>query len=435
LTFHQRAANYLESLIERDDPAHIARMAYHFSQAHSPRKAYTYNLQAANAAYAMHAYRDAGRFYEHAAHFASAASAQRAQVLRSAGDAHFRAGEPQRAQEAYRKALLLYRSLKQWDEAADVYLHMVRSSYNSGKSEDAIAIAQEALVELPLMSETRRAWIRANVGFHLANCGKPEEALSELAQVSPALLEGSAELLIYHAAKTGVFASVGDLAAWRAQSLESAKAAQIGSVGAQSIGHYGGIATDAMFLGDAAMAEEYFDRTLALSRKLGLQLYEAVFASHAAFERWLKGDMNSAGALLETARAVKSEIPALWAYTALVSLLLRQTNTVDAVVIERALATGQTAVFAPLIGWYARHLVREGARAPAVALIQRALASIDHAYPAWDVGIAAAEFGTQRDADRARQLSRRSLRAHRTFIELLRRSLMPTMNDALGRCA
>ncbi len=269
LAFHERAANHFESLIERDDPSHLARLAYHFSKAHAPLKAYTYNLQAAASAYSVHAYTDAARFYEQAAHFASARSAQRAEALRSAGDAHFRAGEPQRAQEAYRKGLRLYRSRGQWDDAADVYLHMVRSSYNSGKSEDAIAIAREALSELPLMSENRRSWIRTNVGFGLANCGKPAEALMELAQISEAALEGSRENLIYHAAKSDAVAALGDLGAWRSQLVGSTQAA-VTVDGAARIGHYGGIAMDGMFLGDAAIAEEYFDKALVLCRKLVL---------------------------------------------------------------------------------------------------------------------------------------------------------------------
>lgn len=403
LTFHERAANYFESLIERDDPSHVARLAYHFSKAHAPLKAYTYNLQAAASAYSVHAYTDAARFYEQAAYFASARSAQRAEALRSAGDAHFRAGEPHRAQEAYRKGLRLYRSMGRWDDAADVYLHMVRSSYNSGKSDDAIAVAREALLELPLMSENRQSWIRTNVGFYLSNCGKPQEALAQLAQVREATLEGSGENLIHHAAKSGSFAAIGDTATWLSHLAGSTQAAE--SVdGAPRIAHYGGIATDAMFLGEAVIAEEYFDKALALCRKLRLQVYEAIFASHAAFERWLQGDLDGAGALLETARTVKADVPALWAYTALVSLLLRRTKTIDSATIDRALETGQPAIFGPLIGWYARHLVSERAGAAATALLERALACIVHAYPAWDVGIAAAEFGTQRDAARAREL-------------------------------
>ncbi len=297
LTFHERAAEHFESLIERDEPSHVARLAYHFSKAHAPLKAYTYNLRAAASAYSVHAYTDAARFYEQAAHFAPAGSAQRAEALRSTGDAHFRAGEPQRAQEAYRKALRLDRSMEQWDNAADVYLHMVRSLYNSGKSEDAIAIAREALLELPLISENRRSWLRTNVGFGLANCGKPEEALVELAQVSEAALAGSGENLTYHAAKSGAVAAIGDLAAWRSQLTGSTQAAETVD-GALPIAHYGGIATDAMFLGEAGISEEYFDKSLVLCRKLGLQLYEAIFASHAAFERWLMGDLAGAATLL-----------------------------------------------------------------------------------------------------------------------------------------
>lgn len=424
LTFHERAAAYFESLIERDDSSHIARMAYHFSAAHSLDKAYKYSLQAGTSAYAVHAYADAAKFFEDAAHCATIASAERAEALRKAGDAHFRAGEPRRAQEAYRKALMLYRSMQRWEDAADIYLHMVRSSYNSGKTEEAIAFARAALSELPSMSDNRRASFRAQVGFGLVNSGKPQEALSELAEVSLPALEGNvADSLIYYAAKSGALAAIGEVDAWREQIFQSAAAAEIGVGGAHLIAHYGGIATDAMFLGEADIAEEFFDRALVLSRKLGLQLYEAVFASHAAFERWLRGDARGANLLLETAQSVKSEIPALWAYSALVSLLLGHTKTIDRSIVDSALATGQTAIFAPFLGWYARHLIREGTVAQGVALIERALAAIDHPYAAWDVLIAAAEFGTQRDAARAQLMSAEfrvsASHVHRAFAALI----------------
>ncbi|MBV9271321.1 MAG: hypothetical protein JO165_09510, partial [Candidatus Eremiobacteraeota bacterium] len=402
MRYHERAALFLEACVERGENRFLGEIAYHFARSHLQVKAQPYAMRAAESAYAVHAYADAARYFEEAASFSLDGLEHRARAMRRAGDAYFRAGEASRARTAYREALRLYALMDASEDSADLYLSLMRSTYNAGDTEESIALGQEALERIPELSPQRTSEVRVNVAFALTNSGKPDEAIAELRAIHPSDVENNVEVaMIYHSALSGSLAALGRMREWRKQIQQWAEVSEQVSA-ARGIGSYGGIATDAMFLGERALARKFFNMTLRLARTLKLDAYVDTFCAHAAYACALHGDAQGARMYVSRLRSSTVRFPALLAFRLAAQFALGDEEDVEPALAEQILQTGQPAIFGPFAGWYARRLFMNGKATLAKELVGRAIAQMHHPYGAFDLVVTAAEFGDRELADHVR---------------------------------
>jgi DNA-binding NarL/FixJ family response regulator len=138
-----------------------------------------------------------------------------------------------------------------------------------------------------------------------------------------------------------------------------------------------------------------------------MDVYEAAYASHAAFERWLHGDDESFARLSSFAAAHDAPIPALHAYVLLNSMLADSSAIVDLREVEALIGGGHNEFFGPLVGTLARRLARAGDTRNARRLLDAATERLQYAYGTWETLTAAAELGSDAARERAQALLER----------------------------
>lgn len=400
IDLHKRAARALERR-KRFDAFGFAQLAYHHAGAHDREKAYGYQMRAGGLAYNVHAYADAARFYGDAAACADAGSLERASALARQGDALLRAPVLEEAEHVYRDAIAIYRAAGLIEEAARLYQSLAHSLYNQDRVRDALTLIEHATAELaPLPRE-----LNDELSLHGALYGAdidPPLGMHWHKRVYEENVKTTRSGGTYYAIAGAIYAALGDAVAWkRAADAFSANVAAV-EIDARYVGHFGNLAANALFIGLPATA--LYEQCFALARTFKMDIYEAAYASHAAFERWLHGDEESFRRYASFAAAHDAPVPALHAYVLLNALLADSSALPDLREVDVLIAGGRNEFFGPLVGALTRRLARAGDTRNARRLLDAAAERLQHPYGAWETLTAMVEFGSPAARERAEQL-------------------------------
>jgi DNA-binding NarL/FixJ family response regulator len=397
---HRRAASSLEQN-GHFDALGFARLAYHHAGAHDREKAYAYNMRAGGLAYSVHAYADAAEFYAGAAQSAEPGSIQCARALARQGDALLRTSALDDAEHAYTAAIAIYRAAGVVDDAARLYQSLARSLYNQDRVRDALTAIERAVAELPGLPAALRDDLRLQ-GAMLGAEVSAAAGMRWLESVNEQNVRETHSGGAYYAIAGSIYATQGDAQAWRRAKDALEKNVAAVQPDAQYVGHFGNMAANALFLGFPATA--LYEQCFALARAFNMDVYEAAFASHAAFERWLRGDDESFSRLAVFAAGHDAPIPALHAYV-LLNGILRDEAVPAVAEIEAIIAGGHNEFFGPLTGTFARRMIRAGEKRAARRVLEAAAERLSHAYAAWETLTAMAEYGSSALRDRALALT------------------------------
>lgn len=400
INLHTRAAHVLEGQ-QRFDALGFAQLAYHHAGAQDLAKAYGYRMRAGALAYTVHAYSDAAAFFADAAACAQSGSLERARALARQGDALLRAPVLADAERAYRDAIAIYRAAGHIEDAARLYQSLAHSLYNQDRLHDALALVEHATAELAPLPQALSDELSLHGALYGADID-PDLGMRWLSRVDESNVSGKWSGGTYYAIGGAIYAARGDVEGWqRAESAFQKNVAAV-QVDARYVAHFGNLAANALFLGLPAMA--LYERCFALARTFNMQVYEAAFASHAAFERWLHGDEESFARYAAFAAAHDAPIPALHAYVLLNSMLSDARALPAQREVESILAGGRNEFFGPLAGAFARRLARNGDARGARRLLDAAAERLDHPYAAWETLTAMAELGSPAARERAQTL-------------------------------
>jgi ATP/maltotriose-dependent transcriptional regulator MalT len=397
IDLHKRAARALERR-KRFDAFGFAQLAYHHAGAHDRAKAYAYQMRAGGLAYNVHAYADAARFYGDAAACAEDGSLERARAPPRQGDALLRAPVLEDAERAYRPAIAIFRAAGLVEDAARLYQSLAHSLYNQDRVRDALSLIEHATAELaPLPQELNDA-----LSLHGALYGAdidPELGMQWLSRVEEQNVKRTRSGGNYYAIGGAIYAARGNAEDWKRAAAAFQENVSAVDVDARYVGHFGNLAANALFLGLPAMA--LYEQCFALARTFRMEVYEAAYASHAAFERWLHGDDESFARYASFSSAHDAPVPALHAYVLLNSMLADSAALVDLREVDALIAGGRNEFFGPLVGTLARRLVRAGDTRNAQRLLDAAAERLLYPYGAWETLTAIAEFGTDSARERA----------------------------------
>lgn len=400
IDLHKRAAGALERR-ERFDALGFAQLAYHHAGAHDKTKAYAYQMRAGGLAYTVHAYADAARFYADAGACAQPGSLERASALARQGDALLRNSLVDEAERAYTDAIAIYRAAGCVEEAARLYQSLGRTLFNQDRVRDALTLIEHAISELSPLPPALNDELTVQASFYGADIA-PDMGLYWLSRVDEQSVSTTRTGGTYYAIRGALEAMQGDGAGWKRSVQAFDKNVSTVQPDGPYVGHFGNLAANAMFLGFPAMT--FYERCFALARTLKMDVYEAAFTSHAAFERWLHGDDES----FERFRAFSATrdtpaVPAIHAYVLLGSLLA-DTGTPPSAEVEAIIAGRRNEFFGPLAGAFARKLAQSGDARGARRILDAAAERLEHAYAAWEALTAMAEFGSNAARERAERL-------------------------------
>lgn len=401
IAFHTRAAAALEQR-ERFDALGFAQLAYHHAGAHDRAKAYGYQMRAGGLAYSVHAYRDSAAFYGDAAACADAGSLERARALARQGDALLRAPVLDEAERAYKDAIGIYRAAGYAEDAARLYQSLAHSLYNQDRLHDALATIERATAELaPLSSE-----VSIDLNLHGAMYGSdidPRLGMAWLDRLDEDQVKTTRSGGTYYAIAGALYATVGDAQAWKRAEAAFQENVSSTQIDARYVAHFGNLAANALFLGFPAM--HLYERCFSLARTFKMAVYEAAYASHAAFERWLHGDDESFARYAAFATANDAPIPALHAYVLLNAMLSDASALPPSREVETLIAGGHNEFFGPLAGTFARRLARGGDTRGARRILDTAAERIEHPYAVSETLTAMAELGSDSARKRAQALT------------------------------
>lgn len=400
IELHRSAARALERR-ERFDALGFAQLAYHYAGAHERQKAYGYQMRAGGLAYSVHAYSDAATFYADAALCSQQGSLERARALARQGDALLRAPILEDAERAYTGAIEIYRAAGAIEEAARLYQSLAHSLYNQDRVHHALALVEHATAELAPLPRELDDELSLHGALYAADVN-PDLGMKWLSRVEEDNVRTTHSGGTYYAIAGAIHAARGDAGAWKQAAAAFQKNVSAVQVDARYVGHFGNLAANALFLG--LQATSLYDQCFALARTLKMDVYEAAYASHAAFERWLHGDEESFSRFAAFAAAHDAPLPALHAYVLLNTMLANPAALVPAREVENLIAGGRNEFFGPLAGVLARRLARSGDGRGAQRLLDSAAERLEFPYAAWEVLTAMAEFGGQAARERARAL-------------------------------
>jgi DNA-binding NarL/FixJ family response regulator len=408
---HASIARLLEAAPE--DQRSIPDLAYHFWRAHDVSKAAVYNEAAGAAADAAGDGEAAIEFYERALRDVKE-HADAARIHAKLGNVLFRIGYPERAREAYERAIERYRSAGRPAQAAPLALSLCRSYYNSGdpkRSSDAARMGLQLLADRP--DDPVALQLRLHIVNVAIDGGDVEQANAEFEAIDTKALAKDADLGAgFHRAKVLACALTGDLAAWKEHvAAFDAVVPRVRDRG-PIMGFLGGIATSASCLGEGDIAADHFDRCIAMGREWKTPTFVAAFAVNYAFEHYLRGRFTEARKLLDDVRGVRHEIPNTRIYLAVAGICLGLAvgdddfidSCVEPGIMDAAFASRQSSFFGALAGPYALMLFDRGDAEQARSVLRRALESLDDPLGTFMTPLAAAEIGEKAELEMGRRL-------------------------------
>jgi DNA-binding CsgD family transcriptional regulator len=186
---HRRIGEALEGVYGANLEPHLSRLAHHFAEAaqtgnsdRAPERAIEYAIRAAERDMALLAYEEAARYYEMAwqalARQEPAADQPRHRTLLLAlGEAYKKAGESERAMDAFQQAAGIARRLEAPEELAHAAIGFEDASWRPGKfGGPAVRLLEEALSVLAPEDSILRVNVLAALTRGLYFSGLPDRA-------------------------------------------------------------------------------------------------------------------------------------------------------------------------------------------------------------------------------------------------------------------
>jgi DNA-binding CsgD family transcriptional regulator len=364
---------------------HAEWLAHHYALAGEHDRAAPHALAAGNAARALHAYEDAGFWYELAARsFGDSAEAPGALV--NAGLMHVFGNQVDRALVLYDSASGAYVRAGRYDDAIAARVMAAGAMHDNGRFDDAIALLRETderLGETATRSVRDRLLVR--LGFLYAFARRTDEAWTVAGAIAEETLGAVTALAAEaHFLRSALHAQRAEVTQWRAhleRGLEIFE--RIGALPDNVRAALGNAGLQALSLGESSPAREYQTRALHLARELdsGVDYESAVMAEIEL----LRGNLSEAHALCRTqygpakfiARTQRTLVTVLLAVLRGFGDLER---FVDAEMLDEAIKGGQRAAAIKLSTAFALLLETLGRRADANRLLRRASEMISTTY-------------------------------------------------------
>jgi tetratricopeptide (TPR) repeat protein len=257
---HRGALEALEALYGAEAPPHHAELAHHCMAGREFEKGLRYATSAADRAVAQLAYEEAARLYSMAVEaFDSKPSAQptRCRLLLALGDAHARAGDMDRAREAFLGAADSARSVGLAEGLARAALgYGGRFAYARAGDSRLVSLLEEALAALPDADSEIRAMLLAR----LAGALRAEPSVDRRAALSSGAVQmarrlGQPTTLAYTLESAFAGVSPDDTEAWLTTGDELVRVAQdAGDREREFFGHQHGLGA-LMVMGDVHAAD------------------------------------------------------------------------------------------------------------------------------------------------------------------------------------
>lgn len=178
---HTKIATDLEA--QPPTPTRDAELAYHWGAARVADKAIAANERAGDAAIAVFAYADAGRWYRAALDFGVTDARRRSTLWEKLAGALCRAGISDRTREAFEAALAGYRELGDDEKAVDLLIAAARQCWSDGESQAGIEFAERAIA-LTRNGAHRNAYATIMLASYLAILGHSEAADEQLQRLA-----------------------------------------------------------------------------------------------------------------------------------------------------------------------------------------------------------------------------------------------------------
>jgi DNA-binding CsgD family transcriptional regulator len=305
------------------------------------------------------------------------------------------------AERAYTEAIAIYRAAGSIEEAARLYQSLAHSLYNQDRLRDALTLVEHAVAALPGLPQE----LSDDLNLHGALYGAdldPELGMRWLSRVNEENLRATRSGGTYYAIAGSIHASQGNVEAFKRAAAAFEENVSAVQIDARYVAHFGNLAANALFLGQPATA--LYEQCFALARTFKMEVYEAAYASHAAFERWLHGDDESFARYAAFAAAHDAPIPALHAYVLLNAMLADSAALPPSREVDAIVAGGRNEFFGPLVGTFARRLARMGDGRGARRILDAAAERLERPYAAWETLTAMAELGSPIARERAQML-------------------------------
>jgi DNA-binding SARP family transcriptional activator len=311
---HRGALEALETLYGAEAAPHHAELAHHCMAGREFEKGRRYATSAADHAIAQLAYEEAARLYSMAVEaFDSKPSARRTrcELLLALGDAHARAGEMDRAREAFLGAADMARSLGLAEGLARAALgYGGRFTYARAGDSLLVSLLEEALAALPDTDSEIRAMLLAR----LAGALRAEPSVDRRAALSTGAVEmarrlGRPTTLAFALESAFAGISPDDTEAWLAAGDELVRVAQdAGDREREFFGQQHGLGA-LMVLGDIPAADTRLAAMAEIADELRQPTQRRALAVTLTMRALFAGRFEEAGRLVDDALEVGPDAP------------------------------------------------------------------------------------------------------------------------------
>jgi DNA-binding CsgD family transcriptional regulator len=364
---------------------HVEWLAHHFALAAEHERAAPYALASGDAARALHAYEDAGAWYERAAQsFGNPLEA--AAALVRAGLMHVFSNRVERALALYASASDAYEKAACYDDAIAARVMAAGAMHDNGRFDDAIALlceTNERFGERARRSVRDRLLVR--LGFLYAFARRTDEAWAVAQTIAGETLEAATALAAEaNFLRSALHAQRAEVVHWRVH-LECGLEIfdRIGALPDNIRAALGNAGLQALSLGESSLAHEYQTRALQLARSLNSGVdYESVVMAEIELRR---GNLNAAHALSEAPYGPAKFIARVQRTLVTVTFALLRgdgalESLVDAELLDESIKGGQQAATIKLSTAYASLYEVLGRRSEANRLLRRASEMISTTY-------------------------------------------------------
>lgn len=172
----QRMHRQVAAAIQELHPEDYETLAFHYEEAGDADQALANYRLAAKRALEVYANQEAERYYRNALELCRSDEGK-AEILAGLGEAAFRNGKQKDAEKAFEEAIILFKSLKNYDAMARLFSLAARAAWYLDNAKSGLALCQRGMAEMPegiendgmamLLHETARAY-RFNDDFEKA---------------------------------------------------------------------------------------------------------------------------------------------------------------------------------------------------------------------------------------------------------------------------
>lgn len=406
---HARIAATLEALPNAGE--RIADLAYHWWEARDDARAAHFNELAGDHALEMHAYDDAAACYGRALEAAERRHEPRGALYEKLAVA---LGHDGRVAEMRRALAMASKALEtegKGDRATRLQLDRALLAQVEGNLPAGFATLEG--VESARSDDGSAPHVRVTAAYLSALRENGTEALDLIRSLGEEGVSADPAAAYRYWEVTGFVAvQHSDLATWRVASRRYLDLAEQSGDRRRLADARVNVAIGAMQIGDEATVAEHLERGIADARELRMAGHEAYVTAFAALNDFVRGHLASARSRLSIAFTLRHGWAVANIARAAAGLVVGRALCDDEVVarcaderlVEAALRSGTTAVYARLPGAYAQYLIDAGRPEEARDLIHRIVAELRGTYGTFLTMPVIAEYGDARDVADARRL-------------------------------